>query len=59
MSEELISQLLTMAGPLLGALVGGLITSFTTHGVERQRWRRERQEKLASLKREALAAALE
>ena len=59
MSEELISKLLTMAGPLLGALVGGLISSLTIYGVERQRWRRERQEKLASLKREALAAALE
>ena len=59
MSEELISKLLTMAGPLLGALVGGLISFFTARGVERQRWRRERQEKLAGLKRDALAAALE
>lgn len=59
MSEELISKLLTIAGPLLGALVGGLITFLTAHGIERQKWRHERQEKLASLKREAMAVALE
>lgn len=59
MSEELISKLLMMAGPLLGALVGGIISFFTARGVERQKWRRERQEKLAGLKRDALAAALE
>lgn len=59
MTEELISKLLTMAGPLLGVLVGGLISYFTARGVERQRWKRERQEKLAGLRRDALAAALE
>lgn len=59
MSEELISNLLTMAVPLLGVLLGGFISYFTAHGVERQRWKRERQEKLASLRRDALAAALE
>lgn len=59
MSEDLISKLVLMAGSLLGAIVGGLIASRTAHGVERQKWQRERQEKLASLKREALAAALE
>jgi hypothetical protein len=59
MSEELISKMLTIAGPLLGALVGALISSLTAYGIERSRWRRERQEKLTELKREALAAALE
>jgi hypothetical protein len=59
MSEDSISELLTMVGPLLGALVGGLITFFTTSGVESQKWKREQQEKLASLKREALSVALE
>ena len=59
MSEELISKLVTIAGPLLGALVGGLIASLTAWSIERQRWRHERQEKLSSLQREALAAALE
>jgi len=51
--------MLTIAGPLLGALVGALISSLTAYGLERSKWRRERQEKLAGLKRGALAAALE
>lgn len=59
MSDELISKILMIAGPLVGAIVGALISSLTTYGIERSRWRRERQEKLAGLKREALAAALE
>lgn len=59
MSEELISKLVTTAGPLLGAIVGGFIASLTAWSIERQRWRHERQEKLAGLQREALAAALE
>lgn len=48
-----------MAGPLLGAVVGGLISFLAARGLERQRWRRDRQEKLAVLRRDALAAALE
>jgi len=59
MQEDIISRLLTIAGPLLGVLVGGLITSLTARGLERTRWHHDRQEKLASLKRDALAAALE
>jgi hypothetical protein len=59
MSEELISKIFTMAGPLLGAFVGGLIASLNARSVERQRWRHERQEKLIALRRDALAAALE
>ena len=59
MGEDLTSKLLTMAGPLIGVILGGLISFFTARGVERQRWKRERQEKLASLQRDALAAALE
>ncbi len=35
------------------------LASLTAYGIERSRWRRERQEKLTGLKREALAAALE
>ncbi len=59
MSEDSISTLLTIAGPLLGAIVGGFITFFVMRSVERQRWRQERQEKFLSLKRDALADALE
>lgn len=59
MSEEIVLRSLTIAGPLLGALVGGLIASFSAWTLDRQRWRRDRQEKLAALGRDALAAALE
>jgi hypothetical protein len=51
--------LITAAGSLVCVLVGALINSLTTRAVERQRWRHERQEKLASLRRDAIAAALE
>ena len=44
--EDVISKMLTIAGPLLGALVGGVIASLTGRCLERQRWRHERQEKL-------------
>lgn len=59
MSEELLSRMIPIAGPLLGALIGALIASLTAWNIERQRWRHERREKLSSLQREALAAALE
>ena len=48
-----------MGGSLVGVVVGGLITHLTTRGVERQRWRHERREKLSDLQRNAVAGALE
>jgi len=59
MKEELIYKIFTIVGPLLGVIVGGLITYFVSSRIERQRWRHERQEKLLLLQRDALAAALE
>lgn len=59
MSEELISKLLTIAAPLFGVVVGGLIAFLTACSLERTRWRHERQEKLSALRREALSSALE
>ncbi len=59
MGDELMPILLSMAGPLLGTIVGGLITFIVMRSIEHQRWLRERQEKLLGLKRDALAAALE
>ena len=58
-NDFVLSILLTMAGPLLGAVVGGLATYFVMSRVEHQKWRQERHEKFLSLKRDALAAALE
>jgi len=59
MSEEMVSKLLTTAGPLLGAILGGLISVLSTWALERQRWRRDRREKLEALRRDALLASLE
>lgn len=59
MSENLISTLLMMTGPLLGAAVGGFVTFVSLRNIEHQKWKQERQEKLSALKRNALAAALE
>ena len=52
-------NLLVIGGSLLGTIVGGLIAYNAAQGVARKTWQRERQEKLDSLRREALAAALE
>ncbi|MHB0935410.1 MAG: hypothetical protein ACYC6A_03380 [Armatimonadota bacterium] len=59
MSGEVIAQLLTISGTLVGVVVGGFITTLSARSIERLKWQHERLEKLASLKREALAAALE
>jgi hypothetical protein len=59
MNEEAASKLLTIAGPLLGVVVGGLISALSTWGLEHRRWRRNRSEKLEALRRDALTAALE
>ena len=59
MTDEMISKVFNIAGPLLGAAVGGLISFLGTRGLDNQRWRRERQDRLAALRREGFAAALE
>jgi hypothetical protein len=59
MSDEVVSKLLPIAGPLLGAIVGGFISVLSTWALERQKWRRDRREKLATLERDALSEALE
>lgn len=59
MSEEFIIELCTKLSPLLGVIVGGLITYFTMNKIEQKRWQQEKQEKLSTLKREALSKALE
>ena len=45
--------------PLLSALLGGVLSYLATTVVERQRWRQEKQDRLAEEKREALGLALE
>ena len=45
--------------PLLSALLGGFMSYLATVSVDRRRWNRERRERLAAEKREALARALD
>lgn len=59
MTEKFHLELLKIAGPLLGVFIGGLIAYLTARGVEKRRWKQERQEKLAGLQRDAMSAALE
>ncbi|AZT83278.1 hypothetical protein EHN06_06790 [Marinobacter sp. NP-4(2019)] len=53
------AQLIQILGTLLAVIVGGLLTSITTFFIERQKWKRERRNKLDELRRDAVAAALE
>jgi hypothetical protein len=53
------TQLIPIFGTLLAVIVGGLLTFLTTSVIERQRWKRERRDKLDEIRRDAYAAALE
>ena len=53
------TEIVRVLGTLLAVIVGGLLTSITTFIIERQKWKRERKNKLDELKREACGAALE
>lgn len=58
-TEDTTSIILSILGSLTGVIIGGLITFLTMQSIENKKWRRERQEKLEMIKREALAASLE
>lgn len=55
--EPDLQQILNFAGPLLGTIVGGLITYLATRAADHRKWKRERQEKLDERRREALEVA--
>jgi hypothetical protein len=57
--QDFAARFFALLGPLLGAIVGGLISIVATQMLELRRRRHERREKLDSLRREALAGALE
>lgn len=57
--QDLIFEILKVAGPIVGAMVGGLITITAMYGLQRQKYRHEKKENCNSLKRDALTAALE
>lgn len=45
--------------PLLGTLIGGLITYFSTRAVENRKWEQQKRDRLQEQRREASAIALE
>ena len=45
--------------PLIGVLIGGLITYLTTRALDGRRWQREKKDRLQERQREALALALD
>jgi len=59
MDQDLGARFFALLGPLLGAIVGGLISIVATQMLEHRRRRHERREKLDALRREALSGALE
>ena len=50
---------LDVAGPLVGVVVGGLVTYLTTRAIESKRWEQQKKDKLAEQRREAIGLALE
>jgi len=58
MTREFVLKILRIAAPLLYVIAGALISLLSMWWLDNRRSRRDRQEKLAGLTREALAAAL-
>lgn len=57
--QETTEWLQVTAGPLIGVIVGALLSWFVSARLERSHFKHERAEKLAALRRDAIAAALE
>jgi hypothetical protein len=52
-------RILDVAGPLVGALIGGLGTYLATRAVEIRRWNQQKKDRLAEAKRNALTKTLD
>ena len=52
-------RLLDIAGPLVGALIGGLVTYLATRAIEIRRWNQQKKDLLAEAKRNALTKTLD
>jgi hypothetical protein len=50
---------LDAVAPLLGTLIGGLITYLATRAVEKRKWEQEKRDRLQEHRREAIGLALE
>ena len=51
--------MIDLVGPLLGVIIGAIVSFATAWLLERQRWARQRKETLANIQRDAISAALE
>jgi hypothetical protein len=59
MSENIAIALISIIGSLLAVGVGGIISLLTQHLIENRKWQREQQEKMLSIKRDAISTVLE
>ena len=55
---EILEKLWPLLAPLMGVIIGGLITYFVTTSVERQKWSQQKRDKLDDARRQAIVAAL-
>ena len=53
-----LDRILVLLLPLLGVLVGGLMTYFATRSVETRRWKQQKRDRLAEGRRDAISQAL-
>lgn len=58
-SFQASKMLLDIVFPLIGVIIGGVVTYLVTTASERQRWRQAKQDRLAEAKREGIAIALQ
>lgn len=54
-----LSRIIDTLLPLIGVVIGGLITYLTTRALESRKWQQEKKDKLRERQREALALALD
>lgn len=57
-SLEVSKSILEVVFPLLGVVIGGLVTYLVTSAAERQRWRQAKQDRLAEAQRGGISIAL-
>lgn len=58
-SFEVSKIVLDILFPLIGVIIGGIITYFVTIAAERQKWRQAKQDRLLETKRDGIAIALQ
>lgn len=57
--DPIIKHLIDILGPVVGVLVGGVVTYWATASVAERRWKQDKRDRRAAAEREAIAKALE